>query len=365
MNFVYNIAVYNHSGDEIRQAIPRVMKTWGYDFAPTEIVQKIEHISENLIPAIDKKLMMRKFLISPDKGKWSIIYHTLNWFSEAQQFGVQLSKELEGIVLVFLLDDSYGWGYELSQNGQVLDKFHTNPYSPTLHERDGEFGFEAMIERNIIELPPPESGVAVTDLVRLMMPSPGEMTDLAPALKESLLKKLGPMLNTLSPDQRAELEEDLEKSFEQSMNEMRAALPTLEERSQLIEKLPDPTLVDRLGDMGQASPEEMAAYQGHPSILANLFGIDRDKMVERLQKSRDSYSIFAHDEMSDFLEEDLGIEDWYKSYPEFIDDLDNLRDWHHLIFSKRMTDVELQWCQLGMSQNIMPDTGPPVWINQQ
>lgn len=365
MNFVYNIAVYNHSGDEIRLAIPRVMKTWGYDFAPAEIAQKIEHISENLIPAIDKELMLRKFLVSPDKGNWSLIYHTLNWFSEAQQFGVQLSKELEGTVLVFLLDDSYGWGYELSQNGQVLDKFHTNPYSPILHERDGEFGFEAMIERNMIEPPPPESGVAMTDVVRLIMPSQDEMTDLAIAMKERHLKRLGPILDTLSPDQRAEVEKNLKQNFEQDMNELRAALPTLEEKSQLTEKLPDPTLVDRLRDMGKASPEEMAEYQGHPSIFANLFGINEDEMAECLQKSRDNYSIFAHDEMSNFLENDLGIEDWYKSYPEFLNDFDNIKDWYHLIFSKQMTDVEPHWCKLGMSQNIIPDTGPPIWINQQ
>lgn len=365
MNFVYNIAVYNCSDDEIRLAIPRVMKTWEYDFAPGEILEKTEYISENLVPSIDKALMLRKFLISPGKNKWSIIYHTLNWFSEAQLFGVQLSQELESIVLVFLLDDSYGWGYELSQNGQVLDKFHTNPYSPTLHERDGEFGFEAMIERNIIEPPPPESGVEMTDVVKLMMPSPDEMTDLAPAMKASLLKKLGPMLDTLNPEQRKALERKLEESFEQSMKDLRTALPTPEEKSQLIKNLPDPTLVDRLRDMGKASPEEMTEYQGHPLVVADLFGIDSDKLTERLQKSRDSYSIFAHDEMHDFLEEDLGIEDWYKGYQEFLDDLDSLKDWHHLIFSKQMTAVELNWCKLGMSQNIMPDTGPPIWINQQ
>ena len=119
MNFVHNIAVYNCSSDEIRLAIPRVMKTWGYNVAPAEIAQKVEDISENLVPAIDKKLMLRKFLISPDKDNWSIIYHTLHWFSEAQQFGIQLSKELKGIVLVFLLDDSSGW--TISHLGRIIN----------------------------------------------------------------------------------------------------------------------------------------------------------------------------------------------------------------------------------------------------
>jgi hypothetical protein len=362
MNFVYNIAVYNRTNDEIRLAVPRVMETWGYSIAPVEIAQQVEHSWKNLVPTIDPELMLRQVLISPNKNSWSVIYHTFHWFSEAQQFGLQLSKELEGIVLVFLQDDSYGWGYELSKRGEILDKFHTDPNSPTLHEKDGAFGFKTMIERNLI-IPPPQTEIDVVDLARLMLPSRDEMVEMMAKArvkaKELILKRFEKSLGTLSPDQRAELESIMATDFD----EVLAALPTPEERSQLIDKLPDPTLLDRLREVGAASPEQIAEYQGHPSILANLIGISEDRVAERLLKSRGERGIFAHDVMSDFLEEDLGIEDWWKSYSEFLDDLDKLEDWHHLILSKRMTDAELQWCKLEISQNFVPDTGPPIWIN--
>ncbi len=359
MNFVFNIATYKHSSDEIRLAIPQVMATWGYSIAPVEIAKQVEHSWQNLVPAIDPELMLRQFLISPHKNNWSIIYHTFQWLSEAQQFGLQLSKELKSMVLVFLMDDSYGWGYELSKDGELLDKFHTEPNSPTLHEKDGEFGLKTMIERNLI-IPPPQVEIDVVDLARLMLPSRDEMVEMMAKTKETVLKRLEKSLGTLSPDQRVKLERIMATDFDEAL----AALPTSEEKSKLIDNLPDPTLLDRLKEMGAATLEQLAEYQGHPSILADLFGVSEDKVAERLLKSRNEHSIFAHDELSDFLEEDLGIEDWYKSYWDFLDDLDKLKDWHHLIFSKRMTDAELQWCKMEISQDIMPGSGPPIWINQ-
>jgi hypothetical protein len=303
--------------------------------------------------------MLRRFLIPPNKNNWSILYHTFYWLSEAQQFGIQLSKELKSIVLVYLMDDSYGWGYELSKDGELLDKFHTNPNSPTLHEKDGEFGLKTIIEHTLI-IPPPQTEIDLVDLVRLMLPSSGEMVEMMARTKESVLKKLEKSLGTLSPDQRVELESGMATDFDEFL----AALPTPEERSKLMDKLPDLTLLERLKEMGTATPEQIAEYQGHPSILANLFGISEAKVAERLLKSRNESSIFAHDEMSDFLEKDLGIEDWYKSYSDFLNDLDNFKDWDHLTVSKRMTDAELQWCKMEINQNVMPETGPPIWINQ-
>jgi hypothetical protein len=158
---------------------------------------------------------------------------------------------------------------------------------------------------------------------------------------------------------------ELESSMATDMNEILAALPTPEERSKLIDSLPDPTLLDRLKEMEAASPEQLAEYQGHPSILANLLGVAEDKVAKQLLKSRNNSSIFAHDEMSEFLEEDLEIEGWYKSYLDLVDDLDQLQAWDLLIFSKRMTDAELQWCKMEISQAIMPGSGPPIWINKE
>lgn len=359
MNFGFNIAVYKCSGDEIRLAIPQVMEMWGYSIASVEIAKQVKHTWHNLVPAIDPELMLRQFLISPNKNNWSIIYHTFQWLSEAQQFSLQLSKELKSIVLVFLMDDSHGWGYELSKDGELLDKFHTDPNSPTLHEKDGEFGLKTMIERNLI-VPPLHTEIDVVDLARLMLPSRDEMIEMIAKTKESFLKRLEKTLGTPSPDQSIELE----KIMATGLDEALAALPTSEERSKLIDNLPDPTLLDRLKEMGAATSEQLAEYQGHPSILADLFKVSEDKVAERLLKSRNELSVFAHDELSDFLEEDLGIEDWYRSYWDFLDDLDRLEDWHHLIFSKRMTDAELQWCKMEISQNIMPGSGPPIWINE-
>jgi hypothetical protein len=335
------------------------MNTWGYKIAPSEIAKQVEDSWKNLVPSIDRELMLRQLLISSSKNKWNIVYHTFYWLSEAQQFGVQLSKELEGVVLVFLMDDSYGWGYELSQAGVILDKFHTNPNSPTLHEKDGEFGFKMMLEHNTAILPT-QTKIDVVDLARLMLPSKDQMIEIMAKTKEIVLKKSEKSLDTLSSDQRIAFESRMAAKF----NEILVSLPTPEERSKLTNDLPDPTLLDRLKEMGTASLEQIIEYQGHPSILADLFGISVDKVTERLTKSRDDDGIFAHDEMSDFLEEDLGIEDWYKNYSEFLDDLNKLMDWHHLIFSKRLTDTELQWCKLEISQNIMPGTGPPIWINE-
>jgi hypothetical protein len=114
MNFGFNIAVHNHSNDEVQLALTTILESWGFKSASPETVKEVGFSLENLFAISDEQLTLRRFLLSPPKNQWGVIYHSLNWFSEAQELGVQLSKVLEDLVLIFLWDDSYGWGYELA-----------------------------------------------------------------------------------------------------------------------------------------------------------------------------------------------------------------------------------------------------------
>jgi hypothetical protein len=73
-----------------------------------------------------------------------------------------------------------------------------------------------------------------------------------------------------------------------------------------------------------------------------------------MNSKRDS-AFWSHDEMAKLLENELGIEGWYRKYHEFLDDLEQLEDWQHLIFSRRMTDTELRWCEIEKNQILIPN----------
>ena len=136
MNFDIHLAIYDCKIEKIPDAIIAMMTKEGFVLIDDELKLYALQNTDDILPEVDEQLMLVRFLIRPQKNKWAIVYPTGS-YNDFQFFGLELSKDLGCITTVILRDDSSGWGYEIYQNGQVLDKYHTNPYtSSTLHERE-------------------------------------------------------------------------------------------------------------------------------------------------------------------------------------------------------------------------------------
>ena len=136
MNFVFNIAVYSQTSNAIRDTIVTLMKEMNFDLANKKLVVQILHSSPKDI--LDKGLMLRNFVVSPNKNNWCVVYPSTGWVSEMQGFSRQLSGQLQCVTLLILQDDSAGWGYELSNNGHTIDLFHTLPLESTSFQEKQE-----------------------------------------------------------------------------------------------------------------------------------------------------------------------------------------------------------------------------------
>ena len=125
MNFIFNMAVYNQSSEAISDAILSLMETMHFNLASKKIRIQMQHSPPKAL--LDQGLMLRSFLVSPNKNNWCVIYPSTGWVSEMQTVSRQLSDALQCISLFIVQDDSEGWGYELSKEGQLIDLFHTLP----------------------------------------------------------------------------------------------------------------------------------------------------------------------------------------------------------------------------------------------
>ena len=137
MYLAYNIAVHERPSEEVTMTVRSIMRSWNFDLVSDEVAaQALKMPAVDVLPEFDETLVFRKFLISPYSNKSCMVYPSTGWFSEVQDLSVELSKKLGCIALALLIDDSKGWGFELSQKGQVADRFHTKPMkSPMLSEK--------------------------------------------------------------------------------------------------------------------------------------------------------------------------------------------------------------------------------------
>ncbi len=142
MYFLFNIVIHDRQSGEVRSAVTTIMQEQGFDFAdPEQAAQVMRSPGANLLPEDDPQLLLRSFLISPTKDRWCMVYPSTGWFSETQDLGVKLSQRLDCTAMVLLIDDSNGWGYELSRQGQIVDRFHAQPTSSeALKEKNYRYG---------------------------------------------------------------------------------------------------------------------------------------------------------------------------------------------------------------------------------
>lgn len=100
MHFGFSIGIYECEDREIEAAIKGMMRDEGFDFVgrnePWRNITRQDTLSYF---QVDDKAMLRKFLIAPTKNKWSRIYPATGWFSEVQEFAIDLSQRLKGTVL--------------------------------------------------------------------------------------------------------------------------------------------------------------------------------------------------------------------------------------------------------------------------
>jgi hypothetical protein len=239
----------------------------------------------------------------------------------------------------------------VAKEGKILDKFHTNPISPTLHEQEN-FGLEMPLQKRNQTT---STEIDLIEVVKLMLPSPDQVIE----LKEAVMTKHRSLLDQLSPEQRT----DFESRMAEMLGEMLTALPTSEEKSEIVKKLPNPSFLDEFSKLQTATAAQMAAYEGNPSILARFLGVSEAKVAKSLSKSRDDLIFAADDEMESILGQELGLENWQMTYQDFLDDLESISEWPHLVFARPLTAVEWRWCKSEKNQKYVPQIAPPLWLN--
>ena len=350
MYFAFNIAIYDCRNEEIRVALISLMENEGFNLVTTDLVaQALRSPGNDLLPEIDERLMLRKFLIAPNKNKWSMIYPSTGWFSEVQDLGIKLSEKLGCLAMVLLVDDTYGWGYELSQKGQAIDRFHPQPMlSPTLKEKSEYNLFQ---EDKITDSPTElqEQSAGILTLARLSLPTPEQLTE----TKRHLLEQ--ETIDLLTPEQKKELEGKLDQILANS------SLPTAEQKAELAEQWQvDPSILDKPFPLSPEQEAEAEKYSGNPSIVANIFGVIEDLVVHYLSKSESDFGGELHNKMTEFLEL-LSIENGVGTYQDFVEDFDD--KWSHLIFSRYMTATELDWREKWKEN--LPFVAPPLWLNEK
>jgi hypothetical protein len=350
MYFVFNIAIHDRQSGEVRSAVTTIMQEMGFDSAdPEQAAQAMRDPVANLLPEDDPQLLLRSFLISPTKDRWCMVYPSTGWFSEAQGFGVKLSQRLDCTTMVLLIDDSNGWGYELSRRGQIVDRFHAQPIrSEALKERNYRYGLSP--ERQVKdgdEPEPPSHTIDILTLAKLILPTADEVAE----MKNEVLGELPD--DVLTPEQRAELEGRLDSEL------VGFSLLTAEQKAELSERyLGDPHAIEKLF---APTPEQMAEaekYRGNPSLIAELFGIAEDQVAGFLSRSWGE-GVQSHDEMAKFMQA-LGIDGFYLTHQDLMQkDLSD--DWHNLIFVRPMTPVDLQWYK--KEKIDFSAVSPPLWLN--
>lgn len=133
MDVYFAIFIRRKTSMEIKKAVVKIFGIWGLE--PASVEEKT-HYSRQLENLNREGFLPRAFLLSPELQSWCFLLPSYEvWFSEAQDLCELLSNELTCPVLLLLQDDSNGWGYFLYNKGKVIDKFHTDPSSPTLYLR--------------------------------------------------------------------------------------------------------------------------------------------------------------------------------------------------------------------------------------
>jgi hypothetical protein len=351
MYFVFNIAIHDRQSGEVRSAVTTIMQELGFDSAdPEQAAQAMRDPGANLLPRDDPQLLLRSFLISPTRDRWCMVYPSTGWFSETQDLGVKLSQRLDCAVMVLLIDDSRGWGYELSRRGQIVDRFHAQPIrSEALKEKNYRYGLS--LERQAkdrAETGSPKHTIDILTLAQVILPTADEVAEEKKGALEGLPDDL-PM-----PEQRAELEGGLDLALGGF------SLLTAEQKAELSERyLGDPQAFEKLF---APTPEQMAEtekYRGNPALIAELFGVAEDQVAGFLSRSWGE-GVQSHDEMTKLMRA-LGIDGFYLTYQDLTEKDLSDDDWHKLIFVRPMTAVELQWYE---KQKVdFPFVSPPLWLN--
>lgn len=137
MDTHFAIFIQGKPPTKIEKGVTQIFKAWGFESASDEIKARYPFPAQKFSFS-RAGLSVRAFFISPQQERdWCFLipsYHV--WFVEALDVCQRLSSELACPVLLLLQDNSYGgWGYFLYKNGEVIDQFHANPSSPTLHQK--------------------------------------------------------------------------------------------------------------------------------------------------------------------------------------------------------------------------------------
>jgi hypothetical protein len=349
MYFVFNIAIHDRQSGEVRSAVTTIMQEMGFDSAaPEQAAQAMRDPGANLLPGDDPQLLLRSFLISPTKDRWCMVYPSTGWFSETQDLGVKLSQRLHCTAMVLLIDDSNGWGYELSRRGQIVDRFHSQPTSSESLKEKSKYGLTTTRQAMSIDEPkPPKHTIDILTFAQLILPTADEVAE----MKKGALEELPDDL--LTPEQRAELAGGLDSEL------AGFSLFTAEQKAELSERyLGDPHAIEKLF---APTPEQMAEaekYRGNPSLIAELLGVAEDQVAGFLSRSWGE-GVQSHDEMAKLMRA-LGIDGFYLTHQDLMQkDLSD--DWHDLIFVRPMTPVELQWYE--KEKIDFPAVSPPLWLN--
>ena len=346
MYFAFNIAVHNRTSEEIRAVITEVMKNEGFNIATLGI--RLQTSIDNLLPEIDDKLMLRKFIITPNNNKWSIVYPSTGWFSEVEDLVAKLSNKLDCVAMVLLVDDSYGWGYVLYQQGNVTDRFHTQPMlSPTLREKSA-YGLIPGDKITDITAQLEEQSIDNSTLATLNLPTSEQIV----GIKRHLLDQEA--IGLLTPEQKSQLEGKLDQIL------ANLSLPTSVQKAELVEHfLTDPSILDKPFSLTVEREAQSDKYSGTPSTIANVFGVLEDLVIHYLSASESNFETGLHDKMTGFFEL-LDLEDVDRTYQDLVEDFKDSED--HLIFVREMTAVELQWREKWKEK--LPYVAPPLWLNE-
>lgn len=136
MDVYFGIFIRDKMPTEIEKSMTKIFEAWGFAPASAEIKARYPFPAQKFSFSREGLLVRAFFISSQQEGGWCFLvpsYHV--WFDEALDVCKLLSNELACPVLLLLQDNGYGWGYFLYKNGKVIDRFHANPSSPTLHQK--------------------------------------------------------------------------------------------------------------------------------------------------------------------------------------------------------------------------------------
>lgn len=350
MYFAHNIAIYKRPSEEVKIIVTSAMQSQGFDLVNNEIATQVLKASTvDIIPEIDEGLIFRKFFVSPYRNQWCIVYPSTGWFSEVQELSVTLSEKLGCVALLLLVDDSAGWGYEISYSGQIIDRFHTRPASSQSLREKSEFALQG-------ETAKAESGkvgtrdlpIDITTLARLVLPTSEQLAETKRDLQEDYAE------DKLTPEQEADLEDRLKRA----LDELR--LPTRREKAELAEESPGGLAIrERLSMLSRAEVTEAEKYRGDPTTVATLFDVAEVQIADLLSKSRNS-GFGSHNEMRHFAEL-LSIKDFDATYQELVQEDFVDAHWAHLIFARRMSNAQSRWYESQKAD--FPWVSPPLWLD--